>query len=117
MGIFDGFLGKRPSYDNWLASHKGMIKEVTYDELVAELGRPTKAKSGHVYWRGPLTDLDPDHPEDQYYQLSNKNYRYGSPDKTPSTNITTWYVLATSEKAIRLLAHEVGGLARNIETA
>lgn len=116
MGFFDQLIGKKDRHDNWDVTHQGILRELTYDEIEATLGRPKKAKGGFVYWRGPLSDLDPDYPEGQYYQLSNKDFRgFGDANKAPKLDRENWFVLANSEKAIRLLSNEVGGLARNIE--
>lgn len=116
MGFFDDLLGKKDRYDGWDATHQGILRELSYDEIVSSLGNPQKAKGGFVYWRGPLTDLDPDYPEGEYYQLSNKDFRgFGDAAKAPKLDRTNWFALATSGKAIRLLANEVGGLVRSIE--
>lgn len=116
MGFLDNLLGKSTQHDAWDATHQGLIKEVTYDELVSTLGRPQKAKGGFVFWRGPLTSLDPDYPEGEYFQLSNKDFRgFGDGAKAPSTDRETWFALATSAQAIKILSNEVGGLARSIQ--
>lgn len=117
MGLFDNLLGKKDSHDGWEPTHRGLLKEVTYDEIVETLGRPSKAHQGrYVFWRGPLSSLDPDHDEGEYFEVSNKDFRgFGSPAKKASVDRENWFVLATSSRAIRTLADEVGGLARNIE--
>jgi len=116
MGFLDNLLGKGTQHDDWEVTHQGILRELSYDEIVSQLGRPKKAKGGFVYWRGPLTSLDPDYPEGEHFQLSNKDFRgFGDAAKAPKLDRENWFALATSEKAIRLLSDEVGGLARNIE--
>lgn len=115
MGFFDTLLGKKTRHDDWAVTHQGILRELTYDEIVDTLGRPQKAKGGFVYWRGPLSDLDPDYPEDEYFQLSNKDFRGFGGAKKPKLDSDYWFALATSERAIRMLADDVGGLARNIQ--
>ena len=113
MSFIGKFLGKK-SDASWSPTHRGIVMDVEYSEIVNELGRPTKSKGGFVFWRGELTDLDPDYPEG-HYQISNYDYRRddGQPARTERRN--RWFVIATSPRAIRLVADEVGGLARNIE--
>lgn len=116
MSFLDNILGKKTRNDEWDVKCQGVLKDLSFDEIQNTLGRPQKAKGGFVYWRGPITDLDPDYPEGEYFQLSNKDFRgFGDAAKAPSTDRETWFVLATSERAIRLLSNEVGGLARNIQ--
>ena len=117
MGFLDSLLGKGSRHDNWEVKYQGILRDLSYDEIVATLGRPQKAKGGFVYWRGPLNELDPDYSEDDYFQLSNKDFRgFGDAAKAPQIHRENWFVLATSERAIRLLSNEVGGLARDIES-
>lgn len=117
MGFLDGILGKTVRHDDWTVTHQAQLRELTYDEIVEALGRPQKAKGGFVYWRGPLSDIDPDYPDDEYYQLSNKDFRgFGDAAKSPKLDREYWFVLATSERTIRTLARDVGGIPRNVES-
>jgi len=52
MGFIDSLLGKKPSDSGWTPTHRAIIKELSYDEIVSALGRPQKAQGGFVYWRG-----------------------------------------------------------------
>jgi len=109
-------LFKKQDVSDWKVTHRGMLKDITYDEIVSVLGRPTKAKGDFVFWRGPITDLDEDLPEG-YYQLSNKDFRtFGDVVNKPSLTRTSWFVLASSPTAIKLLANELGALVRNVES-
>lgn len=113
MGLFDSFVKKEPE---WTPSHRAILKDLTYDEIVSALGRPIKAAGGFVYWRGELESLDEDYPEDVYFQLSNKDFRgFGSASKKPSTSRDSWFILTSDLEAVRLVANELGGMPRNIE--
>lgn len=115
MGFLDNFLGKRSRHDDWTATHQGIYKEISYDDIVAELGGPQRAKGGYVYWRGPLSDIDPEYPDDEYYQLSNKDFRaFGGGSKTATIDRDKWFVLGSSEHAIQLLGAELGALTRDV---
>jgi len=92
-----------------------MIKQLSYEEIVAQLGRPNKSKGGYVYWRGTFDELDPDYPEASF-QISNKDYRgFGDAAKKPRTDRENWFVVTNHSGGVRLLADELGGLARNVE--
>lgn len=115
MGFLDSILGRSKEVD-WKPTHRGLLKEVSFDELINNLGSPKKAQGGFVYWRGSLDELDPDYDENVYYQISNKDFRgFGSAGKRPSTNRETWFILTNDGGSIRLVADEVGALARGIE--
>lgn len=114
MGIFDSFFGKKQNDDRWGARFKGRIQEISYDDIVSVLGNPKKAKGGFIYWRGPLADIDEDLSSDEFFQLSNKDFRFSESAK-PRTDRTEWFVLATSVRAIKILSDNLGGLTRNIE--
>ena len=117
MGFLDNLLGKKAHHNDWEVTHQGILRDLSYADITAVLGNPQKAKGRFVYWRGPLTDLDPDYPEGDYFQLSNKDFRgFGDAAKEPKIDRENWFVLATSENAIRLVSNEVGGLARDIES-
>lgn len=116
MGFLDSLLGKT-ARAAWKPTHRAILKELTYDEIVSALGRPTKATGGFVYWTGPLSKLDPDYPEDAHYQISNKDFRgFGDAAKKPKIDRENWFLVTDDSRAIQLVAGEVGGLARNIET-
>jgi len=117
MGFIDSLLGKKPSDSGWTPTHRAIIKELSYDEIVSALGRPQKAQGGFVYWRGEVSSMDPDYPDGVCYQLSNKDYRgFGDAAKKPRIDREQWFLITSDSVAIRLVAGEVGGLARNIET-
>ena len=116
MGFLDSLFGKSTQHDGWVATHQGVYKDLSYDEIVATLGRPQRAKGGYVYWRGPLSGVVPEYPDDEYYQLSNKDFRgFGDGRKAPALDRDSWFVLATSDRAIRLLGAELGAMTRNVE--
>jgi len=115
MNFLDKLFGKDKKDDDWTVTHRGMIREVTYDEIVAKLGRPCKGKGGCVFWRGPLTMVDPEYPDDEFFQLSNKDYRTFGGSKKTTIDGEVWFAYATSDSTIRLIANEVDGLARGIE--
>lgn len=113
MGFLDSFLKKETP---WTPSHRAILKDLTYDEILRTLGRPTKAAGGFIYWRGDLESLDEDYPEDVYFQVSNKDFRgFGSPSKKPRVDRDDWFLLTSDVDAIRLVANELGGMPRNIE--
>jgi hypothetical protein len=113
MSFIGKLLGKK-SDAAWTPTHRGAVIDISYEEIQTALGRGTKSKGGFVFWRGELTDLDPDYPEG-HYQLSNYDDRRGEGQNARVERRNRWYVVATSARAIRLVADEVGGLARNIE--
>ena len=116
MSFLDGILGKKAADNGWTPTHRAILRELTYDEIVSALGRPQKAKGGFVYWRGPLSSIDPDYPEDQHFQLSNKDFRgFGDGAKKPKLDREYWFLMTSSERGIRMVAGDVGGLARDIE--
>lgn len=116
MGFLDSLFGKS-ARAAWKPTHRAILKELTYDEIVAALGRPTKATGGFVYWTGPLNKLDPDYPEDVHYQISNKDFRgFGDAAKKPKIDRENWFLVTDDSRAIQPVADEVGGLVRNIET-
>lgn len=121
MGFLDDLFSKGKDDRDWEATHRGLLKEISYDDiaaiLVPVLGKPAKAKNGGFqYWRGPLTALDEDYPADEFFQLSNKDYRgFGGRRGPPTLEGNTWFVYATSERAIRLLGNEVGALSSDVE--
>lgn len=116
MGFLDDLLGNGKDDRGWEATHQGMLKEIRYDDIVPVLGRPEKAKGGFRYWRGSLASLDEDYPSDEFFQISNKDYRgFGGRRGAPTLDGDTWFVYATSERAIRILAEEVGAMARDVK--
>lgn len=114
MGLLDKLFNKDPSYDDWSPAFRGVLVDLTYDDLVDGLGSSTKAKDGFVYWRGPMSKVDPDLPKDEYFQVSNQGFGFGKPRSLDSDS-GNWYVLATSEKAIRQIASELGCVVRGVE--
>jgi len=114
MGFLDD-LFRKAKRDHWHPTHRATINYVTFDEIRNALGRPTKSKDGFTFWTGSMDTIDPDYLEDEFYQLSNYNWRFGT-DQTPKLeNREQWYIYATSPQSIRQIADEVGGMARNIE--
>lgn len=115
MGIFDSFLKKEDV--QWTPTHRAILKDLTYDEIVSTLGSPIKAKGGFVYWRAELDSLDEDYPEGVYFQVSNKDFRgFGDAAKKPKIDRDNWFILTSDSDAIRLVANELGGMPRNIES-
>lgn len=76
---------------------------------------PKKAKGGFVFWAGPMDAIDPIYDEDQYFQLSNFDWRRGEDQKPKVEGREQWYVYGTSARSIRQIADEAGGMIRNIE--
>ncbi|MHC4434246.1 MAG: hypothetical protein ACYTBS_20575 [Planctomycetota bacterium] len=115
MKFLDSLMGKT-NEAGWNPSHRAILRDLSYDEIVSVLGRPKKAKGGYVYWRGEVETLDPDYPEGVYYQISNKDFRgFGDAAKKPKIDREKWFLIVSDGVAIRLITYEVGGLARNIE--
>jgi hypothetical protein len=117
MGLLDKLFKKDELHDDWKPAFQGILADLSYDDIVTGLGPSQKAKDGYVYWRGPTSMLDSDFSDDQFFQLSNKNLSgFGKPRKLDAEE-GDWYVLATSEKAIRQLANELGCVAREVGPA
>lgn len=115
MSFLDKLLGKKKEYKDWNATTRGVLHDISYNEIESSLGRPVRAQGGFVFWRGPLNGLDPDYPSDEYFQISNKDFRFGTAAKKPPTDTEKWFIYATSDKTIRIVANELGALARDIE--
>jgi hypothetical protein len=114
MGFLDSLFGKKDA--PWTPSHRAILKDLTYDEIVSVLGRPTKAAGGFVYWRGELDSLDEDYPEGVFYQLSNKDFRgLGDAAKKPRIDRENWFLLTSDPSAVQMVANELDGMPRNIE--
>ena len=116
MGFADRLLGKS-RHDNWTVAYRGILTEVTYSDIVMQLGRPTKGAGGYVFWRMPLSQVDPGLSEDESIELSNRDWRpfaQGAGKKTPSLDGERWFVLATSARAIGELADELNAMCRDI---
>lgn len=113
MGVLD-FLSKRDSSGGWDPKFKGVLKDVSYEEIVSVLGRPKKAQGQYIYWRGDSSDIDED--SEGMFQVSNKDWRgYGYPAKKPSKNVETWFIVSTSISAMKVIADELGSGLKNVE--
>ena len=115
MSFLDKIFSKDDELPNWTPTHRATINDVSFDELRTTLGSGKKSTDNFTFWSGRLSDLDPDYPEDEYFQLSNLDWRFGKDQKPRVTNREQWYLYATSRKGIRQVADEVGGLPRDIK--
>lgn len=115
MGLFDKIFGSKSQHNAWEPSHRGIVRDVSYDDIVNTLGSPRKAKGRFVYWRGPMSDIDPDYSDAEFFQLSNSDYRPFGIGREPSISGETWFVLGTSSAVIRILGNEIGGIVKDIE--
>jgi len=118
MGIFDNLLGGSRGTGGFEPGAQGMLVNLTYDEIVAELGRGTRAKGGYTFWRKSLSDIDRNHDEMHCFQLSNYDYRgYGDAAKKPILETReTWFVVATSPEVIQILGRELGAMVKNLKS-
>lgn len=116
MKFLDRLLGGKPKYNDWTPTHRGIVYEISYDDIVSQLGKPNKAEGGFVYWRGPLAEIDPGLPENDFFQISNLDYRVRRESARASTDRTDWFIVASSLRAVRILSSELNALARHIET-
>jgi len=80
-----------------------------------DLGEPSSSNDGFTYWSGSLSDLDEDLDGGECFQISNKDPGGSIANRRPSISRDEWFVVATSESAIRILASEMGCIARGIK--
>lgn len=117
MGIFDNLFGGGSKTGNFEVGAQGMLANLTYDEIVAELGSGTRAKGGYTFWRGSLYDIDRDYDEGDCFQISNYDYRgYSDAAKKPILETREkWFVVATSARVIKVLGREFGAMVKNVK--
>lgn len=114
MSFLDNLFGKAQD-DNWTPTHRATINDVSLEDIRSTLGRPRKAKGGFTFWTGSMDTVDPDYPDDQYFQLSNYDWRRGEDQKPKADGREQWYLYTSSAHSIRQIADDVGGMPRNIE--
>lgn len=117
MGFFDGLFGKKNSCE-FEPHAKGMLLDITHEEIETVLGAGSRAEGGFMFWRGSLAAVDPEYDESQCFQLSNKDYRgYGEAAKRPTlSGRERWFVVASSTQTIKSLARELGASLKGLES-
>jgi len=117
MGIFDNFFGGGSKSGKFDVGAQGMLTNLTYNEIVDELGSGSSAKGGYTFWRGSLYDIDMDYDESDCFQISNYDYRgYGEAAKKPILETREkWFVVATSTNVIKVLGREFGAMVKDLK--
>jgi hypothetical protein len=114
MSFFDKIFS-RDTLPKWTPAYRAHIDDLSCEEISSSLGKGKKTKDGFTFWTGRMSDLDPDYPEDEYFQLSNFDWRFGKDQKPRASGRNQWCLYASSRRSIRQVVGEAGGIARNIE--
>lgn len=115
MKFLDKLFGGKPKCNDWTPTHRGIVYEISYDDIVSLLGKPNKSEGGFVYWRGPLTEIDPDLSEGDFFQISNLDYRIKRELARASIDRNNWFIITNSPRSIKIISGELNGLAKDIE--